>query len=122
MNAFEAALNGLTEARLVSVQWLASGQDLAFSVTSSAGHVRVLCRGVTGLVLDLNYRRNSGGEPLACQCDVERTLTKRWAFHWTFPPHGLISLECADLQLEVGAAAPIAARTDDRPASERAAD
>ena len=43
------------------------------------------------------------GAPHAFDCELERTLGGRWSLHWTFPPHGVIALECAEVQL-LGAA------------------
>lgn len=96
----------LTEGRLVSLQWVGGGQDVELVVEHKDGRLqRVLCTAVTGLDLDLHYRKNSGGAPRAFDCELERTLAGRWSLHWTFPPHGVIALECADVQLSAVAVA-----------------
>ena len=96
----------LTEGRLVSLQWVGSGQDVELVVEHKDGRQhRVLCTAVTGLDLDLHYRRNASGAPRAFDCEIERTLAGRWLVHWTFPPHGVIALECSDMQLSAVAIA-----------------
>jgi hypothetical protein len=106
MSTFEDRVNELREARLEAVAWQHGGRDLELLLTVPVGErVRVQCLAVTGLDLDLDWRRNAGGAPRAGSADVDRTAAGRWAFHWAFPPHGRIALECADLQLIREAAA-----------------
>jgi hypothetical protein len=101
MSTFEALVNELLEARLAAVRWLHGGRDLELqiAVAGQAGG-RVLCRAVTGLHLDFDYRRGTGGAPQALSCDVERTVHGRLAFHWSFSPQGFVALECGELVLE----------------------
>ena len=100
MSTFEELVNELREARLEAVTWQHGGRDLELSLTMPAGErVRVCCSAVTGLEFDFEWRRNAGGAPRACSADVDRTTSGRWSLHWAFPPHGVIALECADLQL-----------------------
>jgi hypothetical protein len=100
MSTFAALVDELREARLQAVQWQHGGRDLELVLELAGGErARVFCRAVTGLEFDLEWRRNAGGEARACAAEVERTLSGRWSFHWTFPPHGVIALECAELQL-----------------------
>lgn len=90
----------LTEGRLASLQWLAGGRDLALVVALTDGRLlRVVCSEVTGLDVDLHYRKNASGAPHAYACELEQTLRGRWSLHWSFPPHGVIALECADVVL-----------------------
>ena len=90
----------LAEGHLVALAWQNGGHDLELQLERSDGTcVRLLCTAVTGLDVDLHYRRNAGGRPHAFECELERTLAGRWSLHWSFPPHGVIALECADLQL-----------------------
>lgn len=96
----EAVAARLTEGHLVSLQWLADGRDVELVVAlAGGGQARVLCTAVTGLDLDLHYRKNAGGAPHAFACEIERTLHARWSLHWSFPPHGVVALECADVRV-----------------------
>lgn len=95
----------LAEGHLVALVWQNGGRDLELQLERPDGaSLRLLCTAVTGLDVDLHYRKHASGRPHAFACELERTLAGRWFLHWSFPPHGVIALECADLQL-LGAAA-----------------
>jgi hypothetical protein len=106
MSTLEELVNELREARLGAVVWQHGGRDVELQLLMPAGEeVRVQCRAVTGLEVDLEWRHNAGGTARACGAEVDRTLAGRWSLHWSFPPHGRIALECADLQVRRGAMA-----------------
>lgn len=94
----------LAEGHLVALAWPDGGSDLELQLERPDGtSLRVRCTAVTGLDVDLHYRKHASGRPHAFQCELERTIGGRWQLHWSFPPHGVIALECAEVQL-LGAA------------------
>lgn len=100
MTTASAITAQLAEGHLLAMAWQNGGRDLELQLERAGGAcIRVLCTAVTGLDVDLHYRKHASGRPHAFECELERTLTGRWSLHWSFPPHGVIALECADLQL-----------------------
>lgn len=94
----------LAAGHLLALSWRNGGQDVELQLERpDGGCLRVLCTAVTGLDVDLHYRKHASGLPRAFDVEMERTLGGRWSLHWSFPPHGVIALECADVKL-LGAA------------------
>lgn len=100
MSTFDALLNEFHEARLDAVCWQHGGRDLELSLILTSGErVRIRCRAVSGLDIDLEWRRNTGGMARASVAEVEMATGGRWSLHWSLLPSGRIRLECADLQV-----------------------
>lgn len=107
MNSLAALVPELADARLQGFTWRRGGRDLELVATLPSGRtVTFLCAAVTDLCFELRYRKQVGGAPRACGCEIERLGGGRCLVQWAFPPQGFLSFECdaasvgADAQLQ----------------------
>jgi hypothetical protein len=107
MNSFAALVPELAEARLQGFTWRRGGRDLELVATLASGRtVTFTCGAVTDLSIELRFRKQAGGAPRACGCDLELLGKGRCLVEWAFPPQGFLAFECdaasigADAQLQ----------------------
>lgn len=112
MHSFAALVPELADARLQGFTWRRGGRDLELvAVLASGRTVTFLCGGVTDLSIELRYRKQVGGAPRACGCEIERLPHGRCVVEWAFPPQGFLAFECdaASIGADAGADAQLQA-------------